>query len=264
MPHLYTPFGKAHLRLPVPAPSALRLLTLLIGLLLFSQFSARADADFYEDFIVLRSGPTTTRYYTYTVTNPPFFQNANLGVFAPTATDALVLDGAEANTYQQRGNSVLSARLFYRVYEEGTLPGPFVRETLTYRPSDTNGNPNNKKWGRTNAGIDLVRVAGRAGHFVLEVYFEATKRDSRSLISFYDNNDGANYRATFTVGQAVLPYAVPSNAEVDSNFHTYVNQVFGGLEPNRVPTGLLADYGFEFADPRLYNGSLLADSTLMD
>ncbi len=65
-------------------------------------------------------------------------------------------------------------------------------------------------------------------------------------------------------GQTFTP---PSFADADNNYRTYVNQVFGALEANRVPTGLLADYGFDFTDPKIYNGSIpsvLVDSTLME
>jgi Secretion system C-terminal sorting domain len=61
--------------------------------------------------------------------------------------------------------------------------------------------------------------------------------------------------------QTVTP---PAYADVDNNYRTYVNNVFGALEANRVPTGLLVDYGFEFTDPKIYNGSVLVDSTLME
>ncbi|MBD2769235.1 T9SS type A sorting domain-containing protein [Hymenobacter sp. BT664] len=258
--------------MPAHSPSVLRRVVLLLVVVLLSQFSARADTDFYKDFIVLRSGPTTTYYYTYAgtpVPNPPF-QNANLGEFAPDATGVLMLDGAEANINEE-GTALGAVWLFYRVYEEGTVPGAFVQKSLVYRPPGPDDNPytksraDAKKWVLTDAGIDLVRVAGRGGRFVLEVYFGAAGANtSGTRFSRFDDNRGANYRATFTVGQGVQPYASPSNAEVDGNFHAYVGQVFGGLEPNRVPTGLLADYGFEFANPRIYNGSLLEDSTLVD
>lgn len=59
-------------------------------------------------------------------------------------------------------------------------------------------------------------------------------------------------------------FTPPSFADVDNNYRNYVNNVFGALEPNRVPTGLLADYGFDFTDPKIYNGTVLADSTLME
>ena len=59
-------------------------------------------------------------------------------------------------------------------------------------------------------------------------------------------------------------FTPPSYADVDSNYRTYVNNVFGALEANRVTTGLLLDYGFDFTDPKIYNGSVLVDSTLME
>lgn len=59
-------------------------------------------------------------------------------------------------------------------------------------------------------------------------------------------------------------YTPPSFADVDNNYRNYVNGVFGALEANRVPTGLLVDYGFDFTDPKIYNGSVLVDSTLME
>ncbi len=59
-------------------------------------------------------------------------------------------------------------------------------------------------------------------------------------------------------------FTPPAFADVDNNHRTYVNNVFGALEANRVTTGLLADYGFDFTDPKIYNGSVLVDSTLME
>lgn len=59
-------------------------------------------------------------------------------------------------------------------------------------------------------------------------------------------------------------FTVPAFADIDNNYRNYVNNVFGALEANRVSTGLLADYGFDFTDPKIYNGSVLVDSTLME
>ena len=56
------------------------------------------------------------------------------------------------------------------------------------------------------------------------------------------------------------PVTPPAYADIDTNHRTDVNQVFGLLEPNRVSTGLLVDYGFDFTDPKIYNGAVLADS----
>ncbi len=50
---------------------------------------------------------------------------------------------------------------------------------------------------------------------------------------------------------------------MDNNYRTYVNQVFGALESNRISTGLLVDCCFDFTDPEIYNGSLLVYGILM-
>ena len=59
-------------------------------------------------------------------------------------------------------------------------------------------------------------------------------------------------------------FTPPAFADVDNNHPPYINNLFGALESNRVSTGLLADYGFDFIDPKMYNGTVLVDSTLME
>ena len=56
-------------------------------------------------------------------------------------------------------------------------------------------------------------------------------------------------------------FTPPTFADIDNNYRTYVNQLFGVLESNRITTGLLVDYGFDFTNPKIYNGSVLVDST---
>jgi hypothetical protein len=59
-------------------------------------------------------------------------------------------------------------------------------------------------------------------------------------------------------------FTPPSYAEINDNYRNHVNNIFGILEYNRVTTGLLIDYGVNFADPKTYNGSVLHDSTLVE
>jgi hypothetical protein len=55
-------------------------------------------------------------------------------------------------------------------------------------------------------------------------------------------------------------FTPPPYAEIDTTYQAYVNNVFGLLEPNRISTGLLLDYGFAFTNPKIYNGNNLQDS----
>lgn len=59
-------------------------------------------------------------------------------------------------------------------------------------------------------------------------------------------------------------FTLPAYADVNSNYRTYANNVFGLLEASRVPTGLLLDYGFDFTEPKTFNGVTLQDSTLVE
>jgi hypothetical protein len=65
----------------------------------------------------------------------------------------------------------------------------------------------------------------------------------------------ALYLSIQGIAQSFTP---PSFAEIDNNYRNYVNQVFGALEANRVTTGLLADYGLDFTDPKFYNGAVFS------
>ena len=50
-----------------------------------------------------------------------------------------------------------------------------------------------------------------------------------------------------------------SQAEINTEFSTRMNYVFGQLDKRRIPTGLLLDYAMEFASLANYNG-VLADT----
>lgn len=52
--------------------------------------------------------------------------------------------------------------------------------------------------------------------------------------------------------------------EVDTTFNNRMNYVFGRLERNRVPYGMLRDYAFEFTDLNAFNGVSLVDSNYVD
>lgn len=55
-------------------------------------------------------------------------------------------------------------------------------------------------------------------------------------------------------------FTLPAYADVNSNYRTYANNVFGLLEASRVPTGLLLDYGFDFTEPKAFNGILCGNA----
>jgi len=57
---------------------------------------------------------------------------------------------------------------------------------------------------------------------------------------------------------------VQAQNEISTEFYNRQNYIFGNLETNRVPHGLLQDFAFEFTDLNSYNGTVLADSNKVD
>lgn len=54
------------------------------------------------------------------------------------------------------------------------------------------------------------------------------------------------------------------NPDVDTTYGARMRHIFGPLEKNRIPYGLLRDCAMEFTNLESYNGSYTADSTVMD
>jgi hypothetical protein len=57
----------------------------------------------------------------------------------------------------------------------------------------------------------------------------------------------------------IIAATAKAQTEIDTTFVTQMNNIFGSLEKNRVPYGLLQDYAFDFTDLGSYNG-VLTDS----
>lgn len=56
-----------------------------------------------------------------------------------------------------------------------------------------------------------------------------------------------------------------TSAQVDtSNTQKLLQYVMQAINKNQIPTGFLEEYGFDSTYPKIYNGSVLVDSTLME
>ncbi|MFT3948611.1 MAG: hypothetical protein QM763_16730 [Agriterribacter sp.] len=82
------------------------------------------------------------------------------------------------------------------------------------------------------------------------------------LLPFIGLTFSFNCFAQFTPmsGGGDTTFTLPAYADVNSNYRTYANNVFGLLEANRVPTGLLLDYAFDLTEPKIFNGITLHNS----
>ncbi|MDU0370960.1 T9SS type A sorting domain-containing protein [Hymenobacter endophyticus] len=170
------------------------------ALLLFLLLSAPAWAGsgFYKNFVVLNSGRGNVYYDTeLTDTSNPNF-GGSLGSFDRT-TGQLLLNGAEANTFENNGDDIQATRLYYRLYRQSTAAAGFQSIELGFRARGVDGNPTNEKWDVLTANLDLLARTNGNGTYVLDVYFEGSGVNNGDGYQVYDSRGGQNYRATFTV-----------------------------------------------------------------
>ena len=173
-----------------------RLAALLLLLLLAAP--AWAGSGFFKNFVVLNSGQGNVYYDTdLTNTSNPDF-GGSLGSFDRT-TGQLLLNGAEANTFENDGDDIQATRLYYRLYRQGTAAAGFQSIELGFRGRGVDGNPTNEKWDVLTANLDFLARTNGNGTYVLDVYFEASGVNNGEGYQVYDSRNGRNYRATFSV-----------------------------------------------------------------
>ncbi|MDX9953373.1 MAG: hypothetical protein RBT75_04725, partial [Anaerolineae bacterium] len=177
-------------------------LVLLAGLLpaaLGAPKPVLAAAGIFESYIVLNN----TYYDVKAVTTNPDFNNQDLGTFIQDST-SLMLNGGEVKTYKNNGTNITSARLYYRIYPSGNPSGSFTAINLLWAADLGNGD---QKWATSTASIDLLNGLND-GTYVLEIYYEASTNGADATPIIYDNNEGSNYKATFTVASTPTPITV--------------------------------------------------------
>ncbi|WP_426490122.1 T9SS type A sorting domain-containing protein [Hymenobacter sp. 102] len=177
--------------------STFRILITALVLVLLA-VPAWAGSGFYKNFVVLNSGSGNVYYDTdLTNTSNPDF-GGSLGSFDRT-TGQLLLNGAEANTFENSGDDIQATRLYYRLYRQGTAAAGFQSIELGFRARGGDGNPTNEKWDVLNANLDLLARTNGNGTYVLDVYFEGSGVNNGNTYQVYDSRNGQNYRVTFTV-----------------------------------------------------------------
>ncbi|MBE7504466.1 MAG: PEP-CTERM sorting domain-containing protein [Verrucomicrobiales bacterium] len=127
------------------------------------QMHVRAATGAFEAFIIVSdSNNGNLIYYDLppSATANPDFSGFNFGTFH-IAYDSLVINGAQEKTWEDHGDTVSGARLYWRVYEHGTTPDSFLFNTLS-NPGGKVGN--DRVWESTlNAHNELSSAFIRAG-----------------------------------------------------------------------------------------------------
>lgn len=129
--------------------------------------------------------------------------NANpaLGSFGTidlSMSQSLVLNGFEMNTWNDGGDSVNNAILFYRVTKSGDTPGSFSSTTVG---SPTSINGNDKFWQKTDSGVNLT-TGLLNGDYTIDFYVENSASftgGGGGTFTMGNWNSSSGPSATFTI-----------------------------------------------------------------
>ncbi|RYY45619.1 MAG: hypothetical protein EOO06_16180 [Chitinophagaceae bacterium] len=156
-------------------------------------------AGIYESYAILNFGGADVFYDLSASSANTDFNGAPLGTF--NSSQSLYLDGAQNKTFKCASPSdVVNGKLYYRVYLSSGAPGAFSSAVnLPFASNDggTSCGGQNQTWQQAAAGINLL--SGLCdGNYTVELYTTADINTGTATA----NNNGANYKATFTVSNA--------------------------------------------------------------
>ncbi|NBU47110.1 MAG: hypothetical protein EBS34_06645, partial [Flavobacteriales bacterium] len=168
---------------------------------LFSQ-----SAGFNSTYAILSINGGANAYYDLqATTSNPDLNGSNLGLFYP-GTNTLTLKGAEHNVYKCGSSDLTSTKLMYRIYPTNGSGGSFTPINLNWTSGGNNGcGGQDQQWSLTNNTLDVLAGLS-AGSYFLEVYSEATVTNCCGG-TIYAGNNGANYKASFTIAPMSLTSA---------------------------------------------------------
>ena len=183
------------------------LLNILL-VLFISTTAVLADSGIFQTYAIVNSGLGNI-YFAGGANADGGGTSFNGAGFGTPAS--LTLNGGEIKSYKNGGSNVTGAFLYYRVYKQTDPASSFIELNLPY-DSDI-GTGGDQKWDETAAAIDVLALATAGnGDYFLEVYWKI----ATSVGDRYDSNNGANYKASFSVN--ILPVELTSfSASTDKN-----------------------------------------------
>jgi hypothetical protein len=171
---------------------------LIIGACLAAGTSGKAGLSFVGDAnVILNANGAGNHFYAVDSYNSPTYSGNILTI---QAGQNLLL-GGQLQTYPGHGASDGAASAFIHYLIVGTAISGQLNLPFAYNVG------NNDVWEQSTGG-NMVNLDSSlsAGTYTLQVYFGAINNIGGS--TFFDNNSGVNYSATFTVNPVPEPITV--------------------------------------------------------
>lgn len=175
-----------------------------------------AGSGIYETYLSTSLNGGADSYYGTGGANPTF-NGQNLGSTINPNSNTLVIKLQGLNAWADNSSVVLSARMYYRVYKQGSSAPSFTSVNL---PSNGSSG-NNSFWNQnsTPTNINLLASANTIGIYNVEIYFETTTNGTNAATTIFENNGGANFIATFETTVALSSDVINLNVLYKSNIN---------------------------------------------
>lgn len=151
----------------------------------------------WKTFLILNTNNAGNDYFDLLANTALYdFDGQHLGNYSNT--QSIVIAGGESHTNKCNGGDVYGSTLYYRVYPTTGTPGSFTSLSLGFVSNDGGTCGGDQTWAKTDNTTNILTGLPN-GTYYLEVYSEATGNQP----TVYASNNGANYKATFTILNAV-------------------------------------------------------------
>jgi hypothetical protein len=149
-----------------------------------------------ETYAIIDANGTTQFFDLFATTTNPDFQGYNFGSFSCSST--FILKGGQNKVYKCSGGDITSCDIFYRVTKSGQTPGAFSSVNIGFFSEFNNGCGGKDQTWETGTSTTNILAGLNAGSYELEVYSRSASPNPSGGY-WYASNNGANYKATFTV-----------------------------------------------------------------
>ncbi|MBA4318422.1 MAG: hypothetical protein C0412_08480, partial [Flavobacterium sp.] len=158
-------------------------------------FAVSGSSGIDESYAILNINGATTFYDLKATTGNADFQGNSFGIFNSSQT--FQLKGAQQKIFKCGTRDITNGTLYYRIYPSASPSGLFSTNSMGYVSGSTSGSCTNQIWEQSGSNTNILNGLCD-GNYTIEVYTAANYTGCGSG-EHLANNEGANYKATFTV-----------------------------------------------------------------
>lgn len=159
--------------------------------------------DFYLAKIAMWEGGASDVWY-----DDFDFNEHNFGVL--NQNNSLYLKSGQAFVWKVPGGDITAAKMFYRIYKQGSIPPAFTEQNLPWHSEYSANDTIYQLWWNSapnETDLNILQGITESGVYIIEVKFEAENGSEEIL---HRDNNGAPFTAIFTYQLQATLSAIPT------------------------------------------------------